>query len=486
MNNFIFVFLMLTFQIFNFLYRSTILQSQYYDLKRLFLFDLQNKTLSIIKIILIISSFAVIRINIYFIFLAFLTFIHKNKNMKIILTKRMVRMLTVFIILFLININLIFYSDINNSYFCYILLIYNLIHYYVSFFVSTTIEKIIQRKYIKLAQNKLRKYKPIIVGITGSYGKTSCKIFTYKLLEKKYNVLCSPESYNTVMGLTKTINNYLKPYHQILILEVGVDKKNGMNKFFKYYNFDVGVVTCIGNQHLKTFKSLQNIINEKKKLLEKAKYHAIFRKDDFIESQILNKNQTCFSSEINADICVIKKENNNVAVKIYKDYFNTTSNLIGDHSFSNLACAISIAKYFNIETIDICKTIPYIKNVDHRLSIIKTGNWTIIDDAYNSNFEGFKNALKLLSESKEKKVLITPGVIEQNKKSLVDEINISKFINNNVDLVILIKKPKIKKYITNYLEFNNFNDALNYLKKTYPNDKLTILIENDLPNIYLR
>ena len=173
-------------------------------------------------------------------------------------------------------------------------------------------------------------------------------------------------------------------------------------------------------------------------------------------------------------------------MKIYKDYFNTTSNLIGDHSFSNLACAISIAKYFNIETIDICKTIPYIKNVDHRLSIIKTGNWTIIDDAYNSNFEGFKNALKLLSESKEKKVLITPGVIEQNKKSLVDEINISKFINNNVDLVILIKKPKIKKYITNYLEFNNFNDALNYLKKTYPNDKLTILIENDLPNIYLR
>ena len=83
-------------------------------------------------------------------------------------------------------------------------------------------------------------------------------------------------------------------------------------------------------------------------------------------------------------------------------------------------------------------------------------------------------------------MLITPGVIEQNKKSLVDEINISKFINNNVDLVILIKNPKIKKYITNYLEFNNFNDALNYLKKTYPSDKLTILIENDLPNIYLR
>lgn len=486
MNEIVFLLLILVFQIFDFLYKSSILQNQYYDLKRFFLYTLQNKKIFLIKLILIILTFFVLKINKYFIFVALLSFVHKNKNMKVTFTKRIIRMCIIFIFLFLLNVFLINFLEKNSGYYSYLLLTYNLTVYYFSFFLSLIIEKIIQKKYIKLAQKKLLKYQTIIVGITGSYGKTSCKNYAYKLLEKKYKVLYSPKSYNTLMGVTKTINNYLRPYHQILLLEIGVDKKNGMNKFLKYYSFDVGVITCIGNQHLKTFKSIKNIINEKKKIGEKAKNYAIFRKDDFLKATLHHQNKTCFSSTLNADICVQKNKDNKITLIINNNYYESSSNLVGEHNLSNLACAISIAKYFNVSDHDIIKIIPSIKNIEHRLSVTKTGNWTIIDDAYNSNFDGFKNALKTLAKYNDLKVLITPGVIESNKEKTKYEIEISNLINETVDLALLIKKPSIKKYISNYLEFETFSDAFNYLKKEYKDKRLTILIENDLPNIYLR
>lgn len=486
MDKFAFLILIFIFQIFDFLYKSAILQNQYYDIRRYFIYTLQNKKLFILKFILIFTTFFILKINIHFIFVALLSFIHKNKNMKVLFTKRIIRMCFIFLFLFSINVILLFFVSKNNSYYYYLLLIYNLTIYYLSFFISLIVEKTIQLNYIKLAKRKILNYKPIIVGITGSYGKTSCKNFAYEILKKKYNVLCSPKSYNTLMGVTKTINDYLKPYHQILLLEVGVDKKNGMTKFLKHYEFDVGVVTCIGNQHLKTFKSISNIKNEKKKIIVNAKHHAIFREEDYKKITINHPSKSCFSSKFDADIIVQKTDKNHATIKINNNSYCVQSNLVGEHTFSNLACAIAIAKYFNVSDLEIIEKIPFIKNVEHRLNLIKSGNWLIIDDSYNSNFEGFKNALKTLDELGNIKVLITPGVIESNKNTNNDEIKISNLINEIVDLTLLIQKPKMKKYIKKYIEFNTFSDAFNYLKKEYKDKNLTILIENDLPNIYLR
>ena len=78
----------------------------------------------------------------------------------------------------------------------------------------------------------------------------------------------TPHSYNTLNGVLLTINNLLKPYHEILILEIGVDCKKGMDKFTKYFDFDYCLVSAIGNQHIKTFKSIENIIKTKFELCD--------------------------------------------------------------------------------------------------------------------------------------------------------------------------------------------------------------------------
>ena len=103
--------------------------------------------------------------------------------------------------------------------------------YLIPFIFEYPIEKIIQHSFIKSARSKLEKYKPKIIAITGSFGKTSTKEYLYEILKKYFRVIATPKSYNTVLGITSFINNNLNEKYDYIILDVGVDKKNGMNKF---------------------------------------------------------------------------------------------------------------------------------------------------------------------------------------------------------------------------------------------------------------
>ena len=209
---------------------------------------------------------------IIFYLISFLLFkIKLIKNLKI--TKRVIIQFIIFILCLSLN-----FLVIINKY-CY--LIYNLFCYWISFAISVLIEKLKQKYYIKKAKEKLKNYKTKTIAITGSYGKTSCKNYIYEFLKDKYNVLISPHSYNTLNGMLLTINKSLKPYHNYLILEIGVDEKKGMNKFINNFSFDYCAVTCIGYQHLSTFKTIDNIAKEKCKLLNASTIMSIYNKDDF-------------------------------------------------------------------------------------------------------------------------------------------------------------------------------------------------------------
>ena len=127
------------------------------------------------------------------------------------------------------------------------------------FFILTCLinqgfEKILQWHYKKKAKRKLQKCLNLkIIGITGSFGKSSTKFYTKQILEQSYSICCSPKSYNTLNGLLITINQQLHLSHQILLLELGIDQVKGMNKYIRFFDFDIACVTSIGMQHLSTF-----------------------------------------------------------------------------------------------------------------------------------------------------------------------------------------------------------------------------------------
>jgi UDP-N-acetylmuramoyl-tripeptide--D-alanyl-D-alanine ligase len=128
------------------------------------------------------------------------------------------------------------------------------------------LERIVYLKFLKKAKRKIKGKK--VIGITGSCGKTSVKNITYDLLVNNINISKTPKSYNTKMGIIKSINEHSSCYDEYFICEYGVDKVKGMNKLLKIVKPDIAIITEIGNQHLLSFKSMDNIFKEKIKLIE--------------------------------------------------------------------------------------------------------------------------------------------------------------------------------------------------------------------------
>ena len=106
-----------------------------------------------------------------------------------------------------------------------------------------------------------------VVGITGSYGKTSTKVILAEILRQRYNVLATPASYNTPMGLCLVVNNRLKPEHQVLVLEMGMRYPGDIRELCDLAPPDLAVVTSVGVAHLETMDSIENIAREKGDLL---------------------------------------------------------------------------------------------------------------------------------------------------------------------------------------------------------------------------
>ena len=105
-------------------------------------------------------------------------------------------------------------------------------------FILLPIEVLIKKYYIKKALKKLKNFKGIKIAITGSFGKTSTKNILKKMLEAKYKVVASPLNFNTPMGLCRTVNEKLEADTEILIVEMGRNKRTLRHAFSRYWNCD--------------------------------------------------------------------------------------------------------------------------------------------------------------------------------------------------------------------------------------------------------
>src|SRR5450759_675344 len=125
----------------------------------------------------------------------------------------------------------------------------------VSRTIMEPIEASIRDWYVRDARRTLAGYAPIVVGITGSYGKTSTKFFTAHLLESRYRVLMTPESYNTAMGICRVIRGQLGPEHEVLVVELAENENGGFEHLLRLVPCSISIVTSIGVQHLEEFGS---------------------------------------------------------------------------------------------------------------------------------------------------------------------------------------------------------------------------------------
>ena len=369
------------------------------------------------------------------------------------------------------------------------------------------VEKHINKKYYHDAESILRAMPGLkIIGITGSYGKTSTKHYLNRILSEKYDVMMTPGSYNTTMGVIRTIREYLKPYNDVFIVEMGAKQPGDIKEICDLVHPSIGIVTAVGEQHLESFKTIENVQRTKFELVDSLPsdgtaiinddfQYVANRRVDNVECirYAVSKHET--ASYTAENILYTANGTSFTVVTPDGEKLAFTTHLVGECNVSNLLAAIITALKLDVPIEKIRYAVNNIEQVEHRLNMKRTaGGVTIIDDAFNSNPTGSKMALDVLKMmTGGKRIIVTPGMIELGERQ--SELNkiFGEKIASSADIAIIVglyNRESIVSGIENASDghaevhtVSSFNEAQNLLSTILkPGD--TVLYENDLPDTF--
>ena len=392
------------------------------------------------------------------------------------------------------------------------LLIYSFLIFTIPFniiianFLADPTETMINNHYINSAARKLGKkeYNDLIrIGITGSYGKTSTKYILQTILSEKYNVLATPESYNTTMGNVRTIREKLKPEHQVFISEMGARRRYDIQEICNFVRPQIGIITSIGPQHLETFKKIENVVKTKSELLVGLTYDGVAFlpiNDKYCKEIYQKEKHEKYSygigekADVYATDIKLSAKGSTFTVVTKNDRFTCTTKLLGEHNVQNIIGSIAIALHLGLTKEEIMRGVEKIEPVPHRLQILPSPNGgVVIDDAFNSNPVGSKMALEVLKKFEGRKIIITPGMVELGAEEYKLNKEFGRQMADAVDVAILVgvkrSKPieeglREKKFDENNIYVvNSLAEATNRLTKL-ANPNNVVLFENDLPDNY--
>lgn len=337
-----------------------------------------------------------------------------------------------------------------------------------------------------------------VIGIAGSYGKTSVKEVLYQLLRKKYKVLRTPKSYNTVFGIAKVVDLELDKNYDFFICEMGAYKKGDIAELCQMVGPKHGILTGIAEQHLERFGSLENIVAGKFELIESLPRggEAVLNGDNehIVANAWRAKSVYRFygveneKSEVRADDIKYSDQGSEFTVTLGKDSFAVQTKLLGKGNVQNILGAVALAKHLGLSIEELKEAIKDLEPIPNRLELIKRNGNTIVNDSYSSNPEGFKESIEVVRQIKANtKVLITPGIVELGSRTKEVHEDLAKAADGVFDRAILVGETERTKPFADSLEKTKYqfvkstNDALAEMEKL--KDTL-VLIENDLPDNY--
>ena len=345
----------------------------------------------------------------------------------------------------------------------------------------------------------------LVIGVTGSYGKTSVKNYLVKTLSAKYEVLTTPKNYNTTLGVAKTIRENLKPTHQIFVCEMGATKLGDIKEICDIVNPKIGIITAIGPQHLESFKSIENIIKTKFELMDSVNKNGgvtfLNCSNEYLAKQKVEGNVFKYgirNNMLDYNSYNLSSSSQGLSFTMFDKKFNKEvefkTKLIGKHNAVNLTAAVAVSNYLDIPLDSLVSRVREIKNVEHRLQLINHGDLTIIDDSYNSNPVSSKSALDTLADFSGTKIIVTPGLIELGNDSKKYNFELGKYIANVCDYAVLVNSEPAKSILegiksTDFDTHKIFNvatpqEAMQKISSLNITGKITVLLENDLPDNY--
>jgi UDP-N-acetylmuramoyl-tripeptide--D-alanyl-D-alanine ligase len=292
--------------------------------------------------------------------------------------------------------------------------------------IMTPVENAIQEGFKRQARARLRELDHLhVVGITGSYGKTSTKHIVAELLGQSYNVLATPGSYNTPMGICIVVNEKLRPEHQVLVLEMGMRYPGDIAELCDIATPDASMVTTVGVAHLETMGSVAAIAEEKASIINHTAPGGpvVLNVDnEHVEAMAGRANGPVWrisaEGHPDADIAAtnIRYSTNGLACTIRDEEGRAAvfeTHLLGKHNVTNLLLAVALGRSMGMRLRAMAHAARRLQPVEHRLKLRTENGITIIDDAFNSNPVGARNAVDLLGEIEGgQRFIVTPGMVE--------------------------------------------------------------------------
>lgn len=368
--------------------------------------------------------------------------------------------------------------------------------------INSPMEKAINRHYYKEAEAILRDSPNLtVIGITGSYGKTSVKYFLNQLLSVKYDVYMTPGNYNTTLGVIRAVREGLRPTHQIFLCEMGARHVGDIAEICVLAQPDMGIITSIGPQHLETFGSVENIVRTKLELADavKGKGPVFLNFDSALVANHTYAQETVSYGEQGKDYTV-----SDVHIGRDGSVFTVTAldgsnqeyrtRLLGSANVQNIAGAVAVAHKLGISLQALVPAVRQLQGAPHRLELKQAGDVTIIDDAYNSNPAGAAVALETLGMCRGGKIVITPGLVELGDKELEYNRILGTQTAGNCDLLILVgSQPRTEAIeagakeaglcASAILRADTVQEAMTLARSARLDDKMVLLL-NDLTDNY--
>ena len=424
---------------------------------------------------------------------------------ELVITNRIKRLICTIFIIYALCIFISYKFNIN-YYLVLTLLAY--LQYFIVLLcikINIPVEKLVFLKFKRKAMKKLKNMNNLkVIGITGSYGKTSSKNILNDILSVKYNSLPTPKNLNTPYGLIMTINNNLTKFDEMFIAEMGAYKIGEIKELCDLVHPTYGILTRIGTAHLELFGSQENIQKGKFELIESLPSNgvAVLNRDDPLQVNYKLRNKVKILWIGIDNDCDYKATNIHVTnkgttfdllIKGDKTKYHFSTKLLGYSNIYNILAGIALGHYFGISVNELIGAVKSVNPVPHRLEIKNNGDVYYIDDAYNSNPVGSSMALDVLNLMPGKKIIVTPGMIELGSIEYEENKKFGSHIAEVCDEVILIGKDQTKA-IYDGLKSKNYDEKhihiLDDVIEAFPlvqklKEKETyVLLENDLPDLF--
>lgn len=365
----------------------------------------------------------------------------------------------------------------------------------VALAINLPLERALSEKWVTEAAGRLKRVAPRVVAITGSYGKTSTKLYLAHLLEGRVRVVASPASFNNRLGLARAINERLSPGAEIFIAEMGTYGPGEIAEMCTWIPPEVSVITAIGPVHLERMRTEERILAAKREILAPDATgvigidHPGLSRLAESESQAGRRVIRCSGAGKPCEVAVDPRSGE---VKVGGNGIGRID--LGVHHPLNIAAAVGAALAVGMEPDEVAPRLGTLPSPAHRLAtLVNDRGVTVIDDTFNANPEGARAALRRLAENSSpggKRVVVTPGLVEMGPRRRLENRALGEAAAEAATHLLVVGRTNRRALLegarggrAQVLVLDNRMQAVRWARANLDGGD-TILYENDLPDHY--